>query len=99
MKIISSVQIRIAKKLKHVAVKLIGAGLGNYVDVPSGIATIFRIEIAGQDTELGNSIEVGNNSRSSVDILFSVAPVHNEGIREFPLPVDRSRSRIQVARR
>ena len=75
--------------------KFVGARFRNDVDLPSAVSSVFRIEVAGEDAELGDGVEIGNDRRPRVHVFFGVGAVHDERIRKLPLAVDRNRSRVQ----
>jgi hypothetical protein len=60
---------------------------------------VLCVEVAGEDAELGNGVEIRNDRRSRIHVFFRVAAVYNECIREFPLAVDRDRSGVQTSGR
>src|SRR5208283_2994876 len=97
-KIISRVEVPVADKIENVAVKCVGAGFRDNVNLPPAEFAVLGIEIVGENPELGDGIEVGNDRRAHVYILFDVASVHDETVGKFPLPVDGDGARIQISR-
>ena len=93
-KVIARIQVGIAEKLEEITMKVVRPRLRNYVNVAAGIATIFGIEVTGENAEFGNGVQVRNDCGSSIDVFFGIAPVDNEGVGKLSLAVDRNGSRI-----
>ncbi len=68
--------------------KGIGPGLGDHADLAAAELAVFGVEVAGEDAELGDGIEVGNDGRAHVDVFLDVAAVEHETVGEFALAVD-----------
>ena len=71
-KVVARVQIGIAQKIECVAMKSIASGLGDDIDLAAAEFSILRVEVAGDDAEFINRIQVGNDGRAGVDVLFHV---------------------------
>src|ERR1700722_16398245 len=76
--------------------KIIAPPLGHHINLPAAEFSILGVKVRSQDAKLRNRIKVGNDGRSVVYVLFRIAAVHDEAVREFALPVDSDRSGIQV---
>ena len=96
-KVVARVEIGVAQEFESIAVKCVGAGFRDDVDLAAAELAIFRVEVVGENPELGDGIEVGNDRRAHVDVFFDVASIHHEAIGEFPLAVDRDGAGIQIA--
>ena len=86
--IIARIEIGIAQELEGVAVKFIGSGFGDNADLAAAVLAILRVEVAGDDAELRDRVEIGNHGCAGVDVLFDVAAVHAEVVGRLALPVD-----------
>src|SRR5208282_6618686 len=62
-KIVARIEVGVAQELERVAVKFVGARFRNHVDLSSAVSSVFRVEVAGKDAELGNGVEVRNDRR------------------------------------
>ncbi len=96
-KIVAGIEIRVAQEFEDIAVECVGAGLRDHVDLASAELAVFRVEVAGENPELGDGIQVGNDRRAHVDVLFDVASIQHKAVGEFPLAVDRDGAGIQIA--
>ena len=96
-KIVARIEIGVAEEFENVAVKCIGAGFRDHVDLSAAEFAVFGVEVVGENPKLGDGIEVRNNRRAHVDVLFHVASIHDETVGEFPLAVDRDRAGIQIS--
>src|ERR1700678_4124409 len=79
--------------------KSVASGFSDDIDLAAAEFSILRVEVAGDNAELINRIQVGNHGRAGVDILFHVGAVHAEIVGELPLPIHREGARIERARR
>ena len=95
--VVAGVQIGVAEEVEGVAVKCIAARFGDDADLAAAVLAVFGVVVAGDDAELGDGIEVGNDGRAGVHILFRIAAVHAEIIRRFALAVDGKIARVQRA--
>ena len=95
--IVAGVEVRVTQKFERVAMKLVGARFCDHVDLSAAVASVFCVEVAGKDAELGNGVEIRNDRSARVHVFFGVAAIHDEGIRKLALAVDRNRSRIKTA--
>ena len=75
----------------------VGAGLGDDVDLAAAELAVLGVEVTGENAELGDGIEVGNDGRAHVDVFFDVAAVDDEGVGKFALAVDGDCAGIQIA--
>ncbi len=66
-------------------------------DLASAELAVFRVEVTGENPELGDGIQVGNDRRAHVDVFFDVASVQHKAVGKFPLAVDRDGAGIQIA--
>jgi hypothetical protein len=94
--VVARIEIGVAQKIERAAVEPVGAGLGDYADLSAGKLSVLGIEVAGDDAELGDRIEVGNDGGAGVHVLLDVAAVDAEVVGEFPLAVDGDGAGIQV---
>ncbi len=97
-KVIARIEIRVAQKFKDIAVEHVAAGLGDDVDLAATVFAIFGVEIVGENPELGDGVEIGNNSGAHVDVFLHVTAIHHEAVGEFSLAVDGNGAGIQVSR-
>ena len=88
-KIISRIEIRVAKKLENVAVKSVRPGLGYHIDLAAAKFSVLGVEIIRENAEFGDGIEVRNNRGAHVDVFFDIAAVDDETVGKFALPVNR----------
>ena len=88
---------RVAQEFEDIAVECIGTGLGNYADLASAELAVFRVEVTGENAELGDGIQVGNDRRAHVDVFFDVAAIQHEAVGELPLAVDGDGAGVQIA--
>src|SRR6266850_348511 len=70
------IQILVAKKLIHVSVKIVRAGLGDHVHNRSRVAAVFGIERVCQYAELSNSVGRGLDRREIRKLVVAVASIH-----------------------
>ena len=97
-KVIACIQIRVAQKLEDIAVKCVAARLGDDIDLAAAILAIFGIEIIGENSELGDGVQIGNDRSAHVDVFFDVAAIHHKAVGEFALAVNGNGAGIQVSR-
>src|SRR5439155_7682412 len=83
---VPGIEVRVAYELESVAVKLIGPGFGDNVDLPSAIVSVFGLGIAEHDPELGDEVEVGDDGRAPLISLHLVGPVYHETVLVVPRP-------------
>src|SRR5271169_6569798 len=88
-KVIARIEIRVADEFKSVAVKRVGAGFRDDINLPAAEFTVLGVKTVCQNAELGDGIEIGNHRCAVVHVLFDVAPVYNKTVGEFALPVNR----------
>ena len=62
--IVVSVEGSIPEKFKRAAVKIVGAGLGDDVDVGAGIAAVACIVVRSLNLELLNGVRIGSRKRA-----------------------------------
>ena len=77
---------------------LVRSGLGNYLDLSTTEAAILGVEVRDENAKLVDGIEIGHDGGAGVHVLFHIRAVHDEGIRELALAVDRDGSRIERSR-
>ncbi len=97
-KVVPRIEIGVAQKIECAAVESVVAGFCNHADLPAAELPILGVEVARHNAKLGNRIQVGNDRRARIHILFRVAAVHAEVVCGLPLPVDGNRAGIQRAR-
>ena len=97
-KVILGIQLVVAQELEDVPVKAVGAGLGDGIDHRTAEFSVFGIEAVGNQAELLDGIQVGNQSCAEVTSLADVSAVHQVCVRSFTLAIDRDVARIQNAR-
>ena len=95
--IIARVEIRVAQEFKTVAVKCIGAGFRDDVDLAAAEFAVLGVKVVRQNAEFGDGIEIGNDRCAVVHVFFDVASVHDETVGKFALTVDGNRAGIQIA--
>ena len=96
---VSGIEVRVAHELESVSVKLIGPGFGDDVDLPSAIVPVFSPGVTGDDPELGDRVEVGDDGRAPLISLDRVGPVHHETVLDVPLPAHDQDAVIEGIRR
>ena len=96
-KIVAGIQIGVAQEFEDIAVECIGPGFRDHVDLAAAELAVFRVEVAGENPELGDGIQVGNDRRAHVDVFFDVASIQHKAVGKFPLAVDRDGAGIQIA--
>ena len=69
--IIARIEIGVAREFKNVAVKCVGSGLGDDIDLAAAEFAVLRVKIVGQNAKLGDGIEIGNDRRAHVHIFFA----------------------------
>ncbi len=87
-KVAFRIKIRIAQELEQGAVKGVHTRLGYDVDQSAAVVSVFRVRVAGQNTKLGNRIEVRNDSRLLADAFLHISAVEGKPIRILALSVD-----------
>ena len=65
--IIARIQIGVAQKVEHVAVKLVGSRLRNHVDEPAAVVAVLGVEVIGDNSKL--SIE---STLGMMDVPFAI---------------------------
>ncbi len=75
----------------------VAAALGDDVDLAATELAVFCVEVTGQNPKLSDRIEIRNNRRSHVDVLFTVTSIDTEEVCKFALTIDRDGPRIQGA--
>ena len=98
-KIVARVQIGVSQELEKVAVKCVAARLGDDVDLAAAEFAILGVKVAGENAELGDGVEIGDDRGPHIHVFFGVASVNDEGVGEFALAVDRNGAGIQIAGR
>ena len=83
-KVVAGVQIGIAQEFENVAVERVGAGFGHHVDLASAEFAVFRVEVARENPELGDGIQVGDDRGAHVDVFFDVASIQHESCWRIP---------------
>ena len=96
--VVSRIETGVAEELEDIAVKAVGTGLGHDVDDAAGETAILGIDVARQDAELGNGVEVGNDAGLLTDRLLHAYAVQIEGIVRFALSVDGKLTGIGLTR-
>ena len=74
--VIRCVELVVTEKLEYVAVKAVGARLGDGVHDGAAEFTVFGIEAVGYQPEFLNRIEIWNHARAQVAALAHVAAVY-----------------------
>ena len=82
---VSGIEVRIAHELEHITVKLIRTGFGHDVDLPAAVVPVFSSGVTGDDPELSNRVEVGDDCRTPLVSLDRVGPVYHEPVLDVPL--------------
>ena len=95
--VVAGIEIGIAQEFENVAMQGIGPGLCDDVDLASAELTIFGVKVIGENAELGDRVQIGDDGGAHVDILFDIAPIHQEAVGKFALAVDGDGARIQIA--
>ncbi len=95
--VVAGIEIGVAQEVEGAAVKAVGAGLGDDADLAAAELAILGVEVAGDDAELGDGVEVGDDGGAGVDVFFDVAAVDAEEVGELALPVDRDGAGIESA--
>ena len=98
-KVVARVEIRIAQKIECVAVECIAARFGDDVDLPAAEFSVLSIEVAGNNAEFVNRIQVRYDRRSGIHVLFDIGAIHAEKIGKLPLSIHRDCARIKRSRR
>src|SRR3984893_11839433 len=75
-------------ELVYVAVKLVGAGLGHYVDHGAGVAAVLGIEAVGEDAELFHAVRAGLDCRQVREHVIGDAAVNAEIVGAATATVD-----------
>ena len=78
--------------------QLLSPGFGDHIDNAAAVVPVLRVEVIGQNPELGDRIEIGNNGGAAVHQFLHVAAVDHETVGVFALPADRLVAGIQSAR-
>ncbi len=99
IEIITGVEQGVPEELESIAVKGVAAGLGDDANHPAVVVAVFGVEIVGEDAQLLDGIEVGNDRGSAVHMLLHVDGIHHEAVSGFALAVDGNVAGIRVARR
>ena len=71
----------------------IGSGFGYDVDQASRVIPVLSVDVVGQDTELGDRIEIRNNRGPVVHMLFDIAAIYHKPVGRFLLSAHRKVSR------
>ena len=61
---VAGIQVRIAQKLEPAAVQLVGAGLGDHVDLGACVVSVLGVAVVRDDAEFGNRVKVRDDDRS-----------------------------------
>src|SRR5271167_211908 len=97
-KVIARIEIRVAEEFKTVAVKRVGAGFRDDINLPAAEFAILGVKVVRQNAKLGDGIEIGNHRCAVVYVLLDVASVDDETVGKFALSVNRNSAGIQIAR-
>jgi len=68
-------------------VELVASGFCDDADLAAAELSVLGVEVAGDDAELGDGVEIWNDGRAGVDVFFGVASVDDEGVGELALAV------------
>src|ERR1700733_4791140 len=79
--------------------KRIASGFGDDADLATAVLAIFSVEVAGDDAEFRNRIQVGYDGRAGIHVFFHVAAVHAEVVGRLALAVDGLVARVERAGR
>jgi hypothetical protein len=77
--------------------KLIGGGLGDGVDQPVILTSVFGVGVVSQDTKFVNGIQIRNDRGSHAQGFFDVAFVHHESVGRLSLSAHREVAGIEVS--
>ena len=77
---------------------LIGPRLGDHVDLATAIVSILCVEVVGDDTKLGDGIEIGDHGGPVMHAFFGIGPIHHECVGSSTATVDGLLAIVQVAR-
>ena len=71
----AGVKVRIAKELECITVELVAAGFGYHTDESAAVVAIFSVRVAGENTELGNRVEIRKNPACSPMVSCTLTPL------------------------
>ena len=77
--------------------KVVGARLGDYVDLPAAVIAIFGIEVVGDNAKFRNRVEIGNDGSAVILPLFDICAVDHETIGRLALAIHGLVTGIQAA--
>ncbi len=86
--VVAGVEIGVAEEVEGAAVEAVAAGFGDDADLAAAELTDLGVEVAGDDAELGDGVEIGNDGGSGVYVFFGIAAVDGEVVGKFALAVD-----------
>ncbi len=86
--VVSGIQVGVAQKFEDVAVKAVGPGLGDDIDLAAAIVAIFCVEVIGNDAKLGDRVEVGNQCGAVVNAFLRISAVDHKPICAGSTAVD-----------
>ena len=70
----------------------------NHGDQSAGVVPILGIDAVGENSELGNGIEIRDDGRAVVHVFFHIAAIYHKPVRAFLLSAHRKVAGIQIAR-
>ena len=82
------IQRAIAQEPKSVAVKTVGARLGDGVHDRAAEFSVFGVEAVGDQSKFLDRVQVGNQAGAQVASFTHVPAVHKERVRRFALAVN-----------
>ena len=88
----------VSQEFKSAAMQSICARLGHDIHDAAAVISVFRIEIVGQHTKLGDRIQIGDDRSAAVHQFLDIPAIHDESVGVFTLAADRLVAGVQPSR-
>ena len=86
--VVPCIQAGVAQKLEDVAVKAVGSGLGDDVDLTAAVVAVFCIEVIGNNAKLSDRVKVWNQRGAVVHAFLRISSIDHESIGARSAAVD-----------
>ena len=96
--VVPGIQVSVAQKVEGVAVKTVGSGLGDDIDLAAAVVAIFGIEVIGNNAKFGDRVQIWNERGAIVNAFLRVSSIDHEPICTRSTAVDGLSSVGKVAR-
>ncbi len=91
------VEVGVAEELEGFAVEVAGAGFADDADDAAVVVAVLGIEVGGEDAELFDGVEVGDDGGAAVHVLLHIDAIDHEAVGGFALAVDGEVAGVGVA--